>query len=130
MIQNASCSNPLGSSVDEVAFQVRPFSHRSGHGIGNAFGEKRFAVDLLGRFLRVQGQQRAFRVDDAVADFHFLVLVHECFADVGVVAVARGGAADERRPIGDAFCLSRLAEDLRPVDRTGAAAPIALTGAI
>ena len=54
-------------------------------------------------FLRGQREQGALRVDDAVADFHFLLLVHEGFADVGVVAVAISRAADQGGPIGDRF---------------------------
>ena len=87
VIQKASCSKPLGSNATDACLSNSPFSHRSSNGIGDAIGQHRFAVDLLGRFLRVQRQERTFRVHHAVADFHFLLLVHERFADVGVVSV-------------------------------------------
>ena len=86
--------------LHHVAFQSR-LLYQVLDGIGDAVGQDRFAVDLLRRLLRVQGQERSFRVNDAIADFYFLLLVHEGFADVGVVTVAERCTANERRPIRD-----------------------------
>ena len=44
-------------------------------------------------------------MNHSIADFHFLLLVHEGFADVGVVPVAQRRAADKRRPVGDRLLL-------------------------
>ena len=41
----------------------------------------------------------SFGMNDAVADFYFLVFVHERFGDVGIVTVLDRGATDKRRPI-------------------------------
>ena len=64
-----------GIERQPARLSVRPFRARSCDRIGDAVGQERFAVDLLGRFLRGQSQERAFRMHDAVADFHFLLLV-------------------------------------------------------
>jgi len=40
-------------------------------------------------------------MDHTLPDFHFPVFVYECFANIGIVAVAKGGAADQRRPVGN-----------------------------
>jgi hypothetical protein len=44
---------------------------------------------------------------DAVADFHFLLFVHECLPEVGIMAVLNGGAPDECRPVRNRFLLCR-----------------------
>ena len=38
-------------------------------------------------------------MNDAIADLHFLVLAHERLAQIGIVSVADGGAANEGRPV-------------------------------
>src|SRR5436305_13534193 len=65
--------------------------------------QHRLSIDRLGGFFGVQSQKRTFRVHNAVADFHFLVLIHERLPDIRVVSVLTGGVADERRPIGNRF---------------------------
>ena len=49
---------------------------------------------------------------NAVADFHFLVLVHERLADIRVVSVLTGRVADECRPIGNRFLSDGLGKIL------------------
>ena len=85
---------------DDLAFETG-FLHDLGHGVGDPFGENRFAIDPGGGFLRAQGEEGTLRVNDAVADLHLFLLVHERFAHVRVVAVAIGGAADQGGPVGD-----------------------------
>src|SRR5262245_37353502 len=70
----------------DIALQSR-FLGQIGDRIDNAFRKQRFAVYFLGGFLRVESKDCAFRMDDAVADFYFLLLVHEGFSEVGIVAV-------------------------------------------
>ena len=70
--------------------------HKVDNRIGDAVGQQRFTTDSFRRFLRVQRQDRSFRVNDAIADFHFLVLVHERFTDVFIVTVLLGRTADQR----------------------------------
>ena len=81
--------------------------HQISDGIGDVIGEEWFAVDLLRRLLRVQCQQRPFRMNDAVADLHFLVLVHERLAHIRVVAVLERGTANQRGPIRNGFLALR-----------------------
>ena len=45
------------------------------------------------------------RMNDAVANLYFLVLVHERFGDVRIVPVLRRGTTDERRPVRNRFLL-------------------------
>jgi hypothetical protein len=44
---------------------------------------------------------------DAVADFYFFLLIHECLGEIGIMAVLGGRASDECRPIRNRFFLSR-----------------------
>ena len=119
--QKANCSNPLGSNCTTAPCRFGLF-HQVRDRLGDALGKKRFPVDLLGRFLRVQGQERAFRMDDAVAELHFLLLVHEGLADLRVMAVTLRGAADHGRPIGDGLVLHRGGKILtRRLHRRGGA---------
>ncbi len=67
--------------------------------IGDAFCEQRFIVDPFSCFLSIQSEDGSLGMNDAVADFHFLVFVHERLGDVGIVAVFDCRTTDERRPI-------------------------------
>ena len=49
---------------------------------------------------------------DAVANFHFLFLVHERLPEIGIVSVATGHAADERGKIGNSFVAFRFGQVL------------------
>ena len=61
-------------------------------------------------------------MNNAVADFHFLVFVHERLGDVGIMAVLDRGAADERRPIRNRLFLRRRGKIFtRRKDRRGGA---------
>ena len=46
-------------------------------------------------------------MNDPVADFYFLVLVHERLGDVGIVPALDRGTTDERRPIRNRFLFCR-----------------------
>ncbi len=127
--QNASCSKPLGSNCTTSPFKPA-FRIRSGNRLGDAVGQDRFAIDFFRRFLRVEGKERAFWMNHAIADFHFLVLVHEGLADVRIMAVAQGRAADRAPTNRRSFFPSPSRGRSSPVERIGAAAPIALTGAM
>src|SRR5262245_74931 len=69
----------------DIALQSR-FLGQIGDRIDNAFCEQRFAVYFLGSVLRVESKDCAFRMDDAVADFYFLLFIHECLSEVGIMA--------------------------------------------
>src|SRR5205809_902157 len=73
--------------------------------MGDAICQERFSVDLLCCLLRVEGEQRSLRMDDTTPDFHFLVFVHERFANIWIVTIANGRGADERRPVGNGLAL-------------------------
>ena len=45
---------------------------------------------------------------DAVADFHFLLLVHERFAEIGIVSVATGRCCGRAPTNRKSFCRVRL----------------------
>src|SRR5437762_9477988 len=92
--------------LDDVALESGFLSELSNR-IDNAFREQRFARDLFGGFLRVESKDCAFWVDDAVADFYFLLFVHECLGEVGIMAVLDGRASNECRPIRNRFFLCR-----------------------
>ena len=83
---------------DDVAFEAG-FFREIGNRINDLFCEQRFPIDLFSCFLRIKSQDRAFGVNDAVADFYFLIFVHEGFGDIGVVSVLDRRATDKRRPI-------------------------------
>ena len=87
---------------DDVAFESG-FLRQIDNRIGDAVSEHRLAVDLLGRFLRVKRERCAFRMNHAIADLHFLVLVHERLADIGIMFVPNGSAANEGGPIRNCF---------------------------
>src|SRR5207253_9870213 len=70
--------------LDDVALESG-FLGQIGNRIDNAFREQRFAVDLFGGFLGIEGKDCAFWMDDAVADFYFLLFVHECLGEVGIM---------------------------------------------
>src|SRR5882724_4037852 len=72
--------------LDDVALESG-FLGEIGDRIDNPFREQRFAVDLFGGFLSVEGKDCAFWMHDAVADFYFLLFVHECLGEVGMMAV-------------------------------------------
>ena len=77
----------------------------------DALREQWFAVDDLGRLLGRQRQERTFRMHDAIADLYFLLLGHEGFADVRIMAIARGRTPNERGPVGKglvAFCARKI----------------------
>src|SRR5207244_9684527 len=79
--------------LDDVALESG-FLGEIGDRIDNAFREQRFAVDLFGGFLRVERKDCAFWMYDAVADFYFLLFVHECLGEVVIMAVLDGRTAD------------------------------------
>ena len=75
------------------------FLGQIGNRISDAFCEQRFVVDPFSCFLSIQSKDRALGMNDAIADFHFLVSIHERLCDVGVVPILNRGTTDQRRPI-------------------------------
>ena len=62
--------------------------------LGDPRGQDRAVPDDLHRLLRAQREERALGVDDLVADFDFLVEVHEPVHQLGMVAVQLRHAAE------------------------------------
>src|SRR5438128_5949 len=78
-------------------------SHRLRRKRSGSARKQWLAVDALYCLLRVEREKRSLRVDQTVSNSSFLVLVHERFANIGIVRVASRGAANERGPIRDRF---------------------------
>ncbi len=117
--QRRELRDPKGDSLESAWIQRDQSTFQAGFPreildrFGDACGEQWFAVDYFGRLLRSQRQERPFRMHHAVADFHFLLLGHESFADVRIMAVARGGAANRARTSRKGFCRVLFPKDLR-----------------
>src|SRR5207249_9733524 len=95
-----------GIQRNNVAFESR-FLPKIDNRISDAICQQRFSVDPLCCLLPIQGQKRSLWMNQTIPDFHFLVFVHERFANIWIVAVTNGRAADERRPVGNGlipFC--------------------------
>src|SRR5207253_3716495 len=108
---------------------VKPgFLRQIDNRISDAIRQQRFAVDALYCLLRVEREKRSLRVDQTVSNFYFLVLVHE--PPISGLCALR---AAELRMSADQYeiVFSRaVGGRSSPVGRMGAAAPIALTGAM
>src|SRR6266571_6286231 len=107
--QRRECREPKrelleASGIDrnDVAFEVR-FFYKIDNRLGNTVGEQRFPIYFFRRFLGIESEQCSLRMNHAIADLHFLVLVHERFADVGIVSVPERGAPDQGRPVRNGF---------------------------
>ena len=98
VIQNASCSKPVGSTETTLPFSAG-FFHKVAHRIRDAIGQDWLAVNSLSCLLAVESQQRSLRMNYSVADLYLLVFVHERFANIGIMAILTGGTSNEGRPI-------------------------------
>src|SRR6187431_2084645 len=72
--------------LDDAALESG-FPGQIGNRIDDTFREQRFAVDLFGRFLRIEGEDCAFWMHDTVGDFYFLLFVQKCLGEVGIITV-------------------------------------------
>src|SRR5260370_36839995 len=80
---------------DSFALESR-LAHEIDDRFSDSIGQQRLAVDFFCSLLRAEREHAPFRVNDAVADFDLLILVHERFAAIRIVTVLDGGTAKQR----------------------------------
>ena len=91
--QRRKRSDPKGDLLEAGWFDRHDVSFEAGffrliaNRISDAFCEQRLAIDPFGCFLCIEAEDRPLGMNDAVADFYFLIFVHERLGDVGIVTV-------------------------------------------